>query len=127
MTSSIPDGLSMDDLQSMFESAVSEEELTSSNDCDDTPEFYTERATSLLQSSIEGLDAGQAVMLHKVMLHMMIDNMIEWHSRVGIHLSEDGEAMSAMGWQRDAGKFQAIANILNTIKVRDDDFTAEAA
>ena len=30
---------------------------------------------------------------------------------------------AAIGWARDAGKFQAIANILSTIEVGDDDFT----
>ena len=39
------------------------------------------------------------------------------------HAISEGEARGAIGWARDAGKFQAIANILSTIEVGDDDFT----
>ena len=36
---------------------------------------------------------------------------------------EDGEHSAALGWARDAGKFQSILNILDTVEVCDDDFT----
>ena len=39
---------------------------------------------------------------------------------------EEGQTEQAMGWSRDAGKFQAIWNILATISVDHDDFTCEA-
>jgi hypothetical protein len=56
--------------------------------------------------------------IHKVMLHMIIDNMLMWHRTVG-------EKLDNHSWSCDAGKFQAIANIIDTISVSDFDFTCD--
>ena len=82
-----------------------------------------ELAQDLLAEGIKDLDGGDAAQLHKIILHILTDHMIEWHSSVSAHAIRDGEHKAAIGWARDAGKFQAIANILSTIEVGDDDFT----
>ena len=53
----------------------------------------------------------------------ILDRMVEWHTNVSQSLIEQGETRSAIGWARDAGKFQAALNILSTIQVSDDDLT----
>ena len=60
---------------------------------------------------------------HKAALHMIVTQMFVWHSKMhDICLREDS-AEQALDWARDAGKFQAIMNILDTISVAGDDFT----
>ena len=57
------------------------------------------------------------------MLHLLAQRMLEFHSKCGVMQIEDGETMSAVAWLRDAGKFQAVLNILATISCGDDDPT----
>ena len=58
------------------------------------------------------------------MIRMALENLLEWHSRMATALSEEGEHIQSLGWGRDAGKIQACFNILETLGVCDDDFTA---
>lgn len=142
MTSSIPDGFSLDQLKSMHEEAIPEEvahaaELGHPDDCDCHqcepgegdigPEKLTvEQATELAYSKLEeACKACNDPIIHKLMLHMIVDNMLAWHSRMGSEFAEKGDSRSAMGWLRDAGKFQAIANIIDTISVGDNDPTCD--
>ena len=59
------------------------------------------------------------------MFIMIANNMLMWHSKMGENFAKSGDGEQAMGWLRDAGKFQAILNILDTISVGPDDFTIE--
>jgi len=123
----IPDGISLDALKAHMESAVSEEELQDTQK-NDTERFFdtsdlTERAIDILDKSTDGLDGQQASILHKMMLHLLAERMLEFHSKCGVKLIEEGETMSAVAWLRDAGKFQAVLNILSTISCGDDDPT----
>ena len=90
---------------------------------DDRQSRLIEIAQQAIESCTEDLDGGEAAQVHKLIMHMLVDHMIEWHSKVSHKLIKQGEAMPAIGWARDAGKFQAIANILSTIECGDDDFT----
>ena len=119
----------MADLEAMLESApqdITEIQAEASEDSDDREERLTSLACAGLDKIIDDLDGCDAAQVEKVILHLITDKMIDWHSRVGHRISEEGDAMSAMGWLRDAGKFQSIANILATITVGPEDFTAGA-
>ena len=118
-----PDSFSMADLQAMLESApldITDQDTPISRD---KKSWIIELAETTLQNAVEPLDGGEAALLHKVMLHTLVDHMIEWHSTVAAHAAEQGEIGASIGWARDAGKFQAIANALETIEVGPDDFT----
>ena len=138
----IPDGFSPDMLQAMMKEAIPEEvahavELSTHHDHDDDCEFkdceeYVN--TGMTQSQIvdlaralteEATDNCPNPIIHKVMLEVIISNMIHWHSVTGGSIiTDDGDdVVQATAWLRDAGKFQAIANILDTINVGPDDFT----
>ena len=58
-----------------------------------------------------------------MLLHLICQRMLEFHSKCGVMQIEDGETMSSIAWLRDAGKFQAVLNILATISCGDDDPT----
>ena len=60
---------------------------------------------------------------HKVAAVIVMNNMLNWHTTMAQQMMEDGELDPAAGWLKDAGKFQAILNILMTIEVGSDDFT----
>ena len=46
-----------------------------------------------------------------------------WHYNSGLRMAEAEEAEISAAWSRDAGKFQAVGNILSTISCGDGDFT----
>ena len=123
----IPDGISLDALQEHMENAISKEkveemEKSATERFFDTSDL-TERAIDILDNSTDGLNGQQASVLHKMMLHLLAQRMLEFHSKCGVMQIEDGETMSSIAWLRDAGKFQAVLNILATISCGDDDPT----
>ena len=134
----IPDGFSPEQLQAMHAEAIPEElahEVECNHhkhDCDcDGPTYgphdasidkVTQVAHDALQQSLE--EIGHPI-VHKAMIHMALENLLEWHSRMSVALGEEGEQKAALGWGRDAGKIQACFNILETLGVCDDDFTAQ--
>jgi hypothetical protein len=120
MTTSVPDGLSFDDLQNLFENASQEEDISSEivyGSQNRTAEEITQRASDLLDEMIAFCDAPIA---HKAMAMMILSNLIEWQTNVGE--ANDGN----VGWLRDAGKAQACHQILKSITTSDDDFIADA-
>ena len=132
----IPDGFSPEQLQAMHDVAIPEElahkaECNHEHECscgtgtygpnNATQDEVCEAAAEALGESLEKI--GHPI-VHKAMIHMALDNLLAWHSKSGVALSEDGDHHAAMGWLRDAGKLQAVCNILETLQVCDDDFTA---
>ena len=134
----IPDGFSMDQLKDMMSEAIPEEvahecELQSSecNICDD-PDCDGDHdgphgSKGLTESQVIALadkclniatDECDDPIVHKVMMCMIVNNMYQWHSTVA-------EKNDLHAWSRDAGKFQAIMNILDTISISEDDFTCK--
>ena len=53
--------------------------------------------------------------VHGVMMELILNNMIRWHVHVAEKMLEQDETECAAAWMRDAGKFQAMANILDTV------------
>ena len=120
MTSSIPESFNMDDLKSMLESAPKEEDLKK---VDTTQDFSEETVTRIADEAIDyATDRSHGPLVHKVMVCKIICQMIDWHSKMHSVILEDGEEHSALCWARDAGKFQAIMDILTSINVGPEDF-----
>lgn len=134
----IPDGFSIEQLQAMHDVAIPEElahkvECNHEHECScDTGSYGPNEATqgevceAAAMALEEALEKIGHPIVHKAMIHMALENLLAWHSKAGVGLSEDGDHMSACGWLRDAGKIQAVFNILETLGVCDDDFTATA-
>ena len=106
----------------MLAEAQPEPEVTTGPDCQ-SDEYICEIAQEAIDLACKK-SAGP--MVHKVMLHQIIQHMFDWHVKMANQLFEDGMTEQAMGWSRDAGKFQSIMNILSTISVDNDDFTCTA-
>ena len=126
VTQSVPNGFSMADLEAMLEDAPTDvtdvcPDCGEENKLTDREKLLVERAEQVLDGASEGIASEDAPILHKIMVQMIITHMVEWHSRVAENHLDDPE--SAIGWARDAGKFQAVMNILTTISVANDDFT----
>ena len=118
MSTSVPDGISFSDLEALIEDAPTDivdkvEETTEEDEFSKTVE--------------KALDAFEAVSgeptVAKAAVMSILNRMVAWHSGVSERNMQEGEVESAIGWARDAGKFQACLNILSTISVADDDPT----
>jgi len=125
MTSSIPNGFSSEELQKLLENANTEEnspELSSQI----TSQVVLDLATDIHDQMDEVAVSANVPpqLLAKVVMMFTCNRMIDWHSHTSTMHAERGQHEQAIGWGRDAGKFQAITNILGTIIVDgDDDFT----
>ena len=120
-----PDSFSMDDLKAMLESAPKEEDLgrAVTNSGDTTHDFSEETVSNIADEALEyATDRSHGPLVHKVMICKIICQMIDWHSKMHSVILEDGEEHSALCWARDAGKFQAIMDIITSINVGPEDF-----
>ena len=127
MTQSIPDGMSFADLEALHAEARHEDDCR----CDQcvpskegpygglTQEQVEEACEKLVDQMNELCDHPQ---ICKSMIWHLNDIMLEWHTRTGIKEAEEGCMRSTAGWLRDAGKFQAIANILCTVSCGPEDY-----
>ena len=87
-----------------------------------TPDQMIEVAEYCVDRALSDGGANSPV-VHKLMIMMIIQRFMEWHSNCSERMFEDHEVRSAICWARDAGKFQALANIIDSISVGPDDFT----
>ena len=113
-----PDGISFAELQNMLPDAPKEDDRT-------TPQTMTREEIEEIADKCLTManDLGaRGPMVHKVMMMMTLSNLIDWHTTVGERMLEDNELESARAWFRDAGKCQAMADILYTVQCGDDDF-----
>ena len=124
-----PDSFSYSDLEKLLENAPTD--IT-----DQEPETPTggpydgmskEQVIKLAEDTVQQLhEVNGHPIVQKVVVDIIIRAMLGWHSESGMEQSRDGDHRSALFWSRDAGKFQAIMCILDTIGVCDDDFTVNA-
>ena len=122
MNDSIPDGISLESLKELMDTA--------------TPEVETEPKGN---GPFDGLTKGQLLdladnlcdaaldkckdpMIHKAIVFTIMSKMIAWHEAMADEMIEDQGRECAYAWQRDAGKLQAICNILSSVTFGDDDF-----
>ena len=125
MSTSVPDGISFADLEALAKDAPEDTSIVP------TKGPYNGLSEDQLKDLVDAhLDliheACPHPMFAKAILWRLVSNMIHWHTEAGKIQFEDGEADSAVCWLRDAGKFQAIANILQTINIGPDDFITPA-
>ena len=121
MSTSVPDGISFADLEALAKDAP-----------DDTAIVPTKGPfNGLSENQLKDLVDAHLDIIHeacpdpmfaKALLWRLINNMVHWHTEAGKSQFEDSEYDAAVCWLRDAGKFQAIGNILQTINVGPNDF-----
>ena len=116
----IPDSISFGDLEKLASEAPKEPTKKAGPYAGYTEEGLCDLVNDKLQ---ELQDLCPHPLSHKLAMMQIIDNMLEWHIQAASAQAEDGEMQSAANWMRDAGKFQALHNILQTISVCQDDFT----
>ena len=114
-----PDGISFAALQDMLADAPKEADdapLVSEADMQERLEEIADRYLTKASEEAKG------PLVHKIMLVMVLSNLIAWHKQVGERMLEEGETDSGHAWLRDAGKCQAILDILYTIQCGENDF-----
>lgn len=125
MTASIPNGFSSEELQKLLDNANTEK-CTCDEPDTDVAKLVLELAENI-ENAMDNMSTEQGVppqLLGKVVMLFTCNRMIDWHSHISKKHAERGELDQAVGWARDAGKFQALANILSTIIVdENDEFT----
>ena len=105
----IPDGISPDELQKHLKNALTEDNAITENQFDD---IFDEAEDWIKRSASSSSDP---LILHKLIMVGIIDRMIQFHENVAERMHEKGEGQG-IAWLKDAGKFQAIMNILQTIE-----------
>lgn len=110
----VPDFISMDDLSSHLKDAPNEADIHDKCTCDHSAE--TDELIDIAQEQLQltGRMTDDPVGLHKIMAVMIISKMIDFHMNVAKSTADMSEE-STHSWIRDAGKFQAIQNILTSI------------
>jgi len=117
----IPNSFNPKELERMLENALPE-----GGTVDPNGDFSEEQIIEFADKYVSGvLQECNTPVVHKAMIVNIVNNFIRWHVTMAEKMLDDGEMQSAAAWQRDAGKFQAIVNILLTINVGDDDFMTE--
>ena len=105
----IPDGISPDELQKHLKNALTEDNAITENQFDD---IFDEAEDWIQRSATSSSDP---LILHKLIMVGIVDRMIQFHENVAVRMHENGEGLG-IPWLKDAGKFQAIMNILQTIE-----------
>lgn len=123
MTQSIPSGFSRKDLEDLYAAAPLEDQTPEPDDDvvtygkqELTQDELMEAASTLVD---ESMDICGDPVFHKAVVAIIVSKMIEWHKEMAWK-QESPESTGA--WMRDAGKFQAIMDILTSLTVSNDDF-----
>ncbi len=125
MSTSVPDGISFADLQALAKNAPDDSAIVPT----DGPfaGLSEEELKELVDAWLENMhETNGHPMFAKAIVWRIISNMVAWHSAAGEHQFTEGETQSAVCWLRDAGKFQAILDILMSIHIGDGDFITPA-
>jgi agmatine/peptidylarginine deiminase len=121
MTASIPNGISMNELNDYFESATEESAIELAQP--DADGSYTEeQIMEVVNNALEQIT--QTIpdpIAHKVAMIKIADNMCRWHTAVSQAALAEGKTESSEAWLRDGGKFQAVMDILLSIHLGDND------
>ena len=130
MTSSanIPDGFSTEQLLEMLQEAQPEaiaHDLANAKELDGpiagrTVEEVKMIAEAALDTCEEECKSGVMVI---AVIEEALTRLMVWHRMSAHRMFEQGMEDQSGGWSRDAGKLQAVANILSTIDCGDGDFT----
>ena len=119
----IPDGISSDDLEKLLVSAPAD---CPPEDTDGAKDAHFEYLceVALKHIEIDECESGSDVcQIHKLMIVELVSRMVLFHRSVSEHAMDDRNNDVGFAWAADAGKFQAIMNILQTINCGPDDRT----
>tara|TARA_R110002020_G_scaffold143654_10_gene316138 strand:+ start:416 stop:775 length:360 start_codon:yes stop_codon:yes gene_type:complete len=112
----------MDQLNAAFQSAYKEEDVHEECTCDHSDVLSSEEindvALDLLAQAAERVQ--DPVILKALIIHAS-SHMISWHSEVAEKVLPTEDFETVMAWARDAGKFQAINNILLSVSIGPND------
>ena len=111
----IPDSFKMDDLSKLLEDAPSEPEAGQVPNKALTNDELWDLASEHVQTSAASCDDRPLVM-HKAMVLQIITKMIAFHEAVAEDVAKE-HPEAATGWLKDAGKLQAIVNILMNVQL----------
>lgn len=125
MTASIPNGFSSDDLERMLANAA--QDIT---DAEPTGEgiygkqgLTQDQLVALAEEVVDqSLQECSDPILHKVIVLTIIARFTEWHKAIAEKHIGENQLASAGAWMRDAGKFQAMMDILTSVSFGPDDF-----
>lgn len=106
----------MDELSNLLENAPQEDELKAPQEI--TEALIESVADDGLQFMVERCDDP---VVHKLALLKIAQNMVLWHSKVGEAANERGDEDCGTAWLRDAGKWQAIMDIVTSINIGPND------
>lgn len=129
---SIPDSISFSDLSNLLEQRVAEEAVADFIfGKEDDVQVISDFEEHCLQVAQDALD--EAIkhipdpMVHKVMALICISNICKYHEALAEATRKEAPEASdvANAWQKDAGKLQAAHEILRSVVLGDNDFTAE--
>lgn len=67
----------------------------------------------------------EPLLVHKAMAMIILQGMVTYHCKVADKLHADEEWEKTIGWSKDAGKFQAMLNIIRSISVCPNDFMVD--
>ena len=128
MTASIPNGFSSDDLEALMKRAS--KDITDVEPSGEGPygdQGLTQSELEQLTEEIidESLDRCNDPMLHKMIIIVLCYRFATWHRNIGNRHFSEGNTESGGAWMRDAGKFQAMLDILTSVAIGPDDFTAQ--
>ena len=127
MTASVPNEISMDELNVLFESATQESAIQLAKPDEDG--CYSEE--QIMDVVCDALAQISQIIpdpaAHKFAMLKIADNMARWHTAVAQTAYAEGKDDSGEAWLRDAGKFQAIMDIATSIHLGDNDYWAENA
>ena len=123
----LPNSISTADLQKLADAAKASDPEVRTDEEVETPLFSGLTEDEVWDAADKGLsliaEKCKHPIGHKVAAVLVMSNMIDWHIKMAKDMMEAGDFDPAAGWLKDAGKFQAIMNILTTIEVGSDDFT----
>lgn len=126
--STIPNGISSDDLKALLATAhITEEDSVLEDDDIDLPTVKTAKGVftsadieCLAQEADEWLfQKCPHPIAHKVMILQILDKMIQWHEKTAL----EKEGTEAAGWAADAGKLHAVSALFRCISMGQQDFT----
>ena len=121
MSTSVPDGISFADLEKLAKDAPQDTAIVPTKGPFNG--LNEDQLKDLVDVHLDIFhEACPDPMFAKAVIWRLINNMMHWHTEAGTSRFEDGETEAAICWLRDAGKFQAMANLLQTINVGPNDF-----
>ena len=121
MSTSVPDGISFADLEALAKEAPEETAIVpTEGPFDGINEQELKDLTDTFLDKMMGTNTHP--MFGKAVAWRILNHFMEWHTAAGMKQIEDGEVESGMYWLRDAGKFQAMLNVFQTVTLGPDDF-----